>query len=123
MNVQSIKSQLQKNYSGKKIVVASSVEDTKEIICEIDPAKNHSEYSVCITVFDSITPHFHKKTTETYKVIRGVATIFLNDKKHILQKDESIQINPGVVHSAMGSETWVECSSKPGWVIEDHHLV
>lgn len=120
MNISSVKFQLQNKYPGKRIIITPPKNNSKEIISEIDPSTLHKEYSVCITVFDEITPHFHKKTTETYKVLKGIATIFLDGKKHQLQEGETLQIKPGIAHFAEGNETWIRCSSRPGWVIEDH---
>lgn len=122
MNVQKIINQLKKKYPGKKIIKNNSRNPT-EIICEIEPSINHSNYSLAIAVIDKSYPHFHKKTKEVYKVIKGKLTLFIEDKKFKLKENEKIEIPPKKIHSATGKETWVECFSTPGWKLEDHAII
>lgn len=122
MNKQKIIDQLKEKYPGKNIVALPEDEPT-EILCEIEPTSEHPEYSVAISVIDRSVPHVHNKTTETYKVTKGKINLFVDDAEHELNKGDKLVIKPGSVHYAIGSESWIECKSEPGWTPEDHILV
>jgi len=122
MNVNKVINQLRKEYSLKKII-KNNGENPTEIICEIDPTEKHPQYDYAIAVIDQSIPHYHKKITETYEVLKGDLVLTLDGKEISLKKGDKITIKPNTVHSAKGKETWVMAYSEPGWVFEDHILV
>jgi quercetin dioxygenase-like cupin family protein len=109
-------------YPNKNVIGIES-ENPQEVIIEIEPTQDHPEYSKAIAVIDKSEPHFHKETTETYKVIAGQLTVYIDDQIHKLKEDDEIIIKPNQVHWVQGQETWVECVSEPGWTPEDHFLI
>src|SRR5688500_7239142 len=106
-------------YPGKHIV-ALPEEDPTEIICEIDPADEHPEYGTAIAAIKASVPHYHKKATETYKVLRGDLKLFVDDQQHVLEVGDTFVIKPEQIHYAEGDFTLVEVVSRPGWTPEDH---
>lgn len=67
--------------------------------------------------------NIHKKTAEIYKVIRGKLTLYKDGKATELLEGESNTIKPGEIHYAVGDATWIEATSAPGWISEDHILI
>lgn len=122
MNIPKVVSKLKKKYPGKKVVI-TDLQNPTEIICEVDPTEEHPTWSRAIAVVDSIRPHYHKKLTETYKVIKGKLIHYLGKESTQLNPGEKIVIPPGEIHWATGNETWFEVYSEPGWIPEDHILV
>lgn len=122
MNSIKIISTFEKMYPGRQII-KNPVTKTTEILCEVEPAGTHPQYSIAIAVIDKSIPHLHKVTSETYTVIRGTLKLHANDEIIELKRDQSYTIEPGVIHWAEGEETWVECLSRPAWTKEDHVLV
>jgi mannose-6-phosphate isomerase-like protein (cupin superfamily) len=119
MNSIDVVKKLNKKYPGKKII-KNDEDNPTEILCEAEPTTDHSEYSLAIAVIDKCVPHIHEKSIETYKVIKGKLTLYIDGKKYELDEDEEKVIKPGQTHWAHGNETWVECYSEPGWTFEDH---
>lgn len=117
MEINKVIGELKLKYPGKTVFPTET-----EIICEIDPSSLHPDHSLAISVCDSNLPHYHRATTETYKVIRGVLKLHFGDETVLLHEGESQIINPGIVHWAEGNETWIECYSTPGWTPSDHIL-
>lgn len=122
MDVQRIKADLEQKYPGKTIVVNDEVNPT-EILCEIEPASDHPDYSVAISVIDETVEHFHRETTEIYEVLSGELKITKEGKEYTMKPGESFVIHPGEKHMASGHETWIKVTSEPGWKPEDHHFV
>ncbi|MCX6813342.1 MAG: cupin domain-containing protein [Candidatus Azambacteria bacterium] len=122
MNVEKVIKELSQEYPGKQ-VIKNEEKNPTEILCEIDPTTDHPERSVAIAVIDKSKPHYHKKTKETYEVIRGSLTINKNGQDFHLREGEKLVIEPGETHFAFGNETWIRVYSEPGWVLEDHILV
>lgn len=114
--------ELKQRYPGKNIVLNDEINPT-EIICEIEPTKEHVEYDVAIAVIDKSIPHYHHKSAEEYEVIRGVLTLMVNGKKYLLNEGEKFIIEPELIHSAEGKETWIKATSRPGWTFGDHILL
>lgn len=112
--------ELERLYPGRRIVLLG--EPVGEIICECDPAAGHPGHSVAMSVIDSIIPHYHRRTTETYAVLRGELILTKDGVSHLLRKGDTIAILPGEVHGAAGKETWIEARSTPGWTADDHYL-
>lgn len=119
MNVTSIINQLESRYP-EKTIIKNSEENATEILCEIEPAKNHPEYSLAVAVIDKNLPHYHKKSTEIYRVIQGELTLHVEGKIMRMSEGKKHTILPYQIHWAEGNETWIEVFSKPGWTIEDH---
>lgn len=124
MNVKKIIRKLKKQYPGRVIIENKNEKGvTTEIICELDSTKDRS---CAIAVIDSSTIHYHRKITETYKVLEGTLKVFKYDEskkeyfEHKVKECESIVINPGEIHSNLGDETWVEVISEPQWTIDDY---
>ena len=122
MNVTRVIKQLNDKYPGKAIF-KNDEENTTEILCEIAPSSDHPEYSNAIAVIDKSVPHIHHKTKETYKVLKGELTLYVEEDVITLNEEDTYVIEPNKVHWAEGNETWVEAYSEPGWTYEDHVLV
>lgn len=121
MNVKRVIAQLKQKYPGKVIIENKNKQGvTTEIICEIEPTSDHPEYSVAIAVIDSSTLHYHKKITETYKVLKGTLAVFKINEEIKLEEGDDLIIKPGEIHSNLGDETWIECTSSPGWEVDDY---
>jgi mannose-6-phosphate isomerase-like protein (cupin superfamily) len=115
-------SELKDKYSGKKIIL-NPQENPTEIIVEIEPTQDHPEKSLALAVVGKSMPHFHKKTTEIYEVVKGKLNLYIKNTKHTLNEGEKMTIKPNTVHYAEGDETWFFTHSSPGWTFEDHILV
>lgn len=122
MNIHRIIPQLKHQYPGKEIIY-NPPDNPTEIICEIEPTSEHPERSVAIAVAGKSKPHFHKKSTEVYEIVRGTLFLFKDGEKHILYEGERMTIIPGTIHSAEGDECWFLTYSKPGWTAGDHIIV
>lgn len=122
MNAQHIINKLQLQYPGKTII-KNDEDNPTEIICEIDPTGEHPEFDVAIAVIDHSIAHYHKLSKEEYEVIKGELVVTIDREKFALHTGEKITIYPGSIHSAVGSETWIKATSRPGWTPEDHILV
>ena len=122
MQVKRVIETLKRTYPGKYIVL-NPRDNPTEIICEVEPASEHQDYSKAIAVIDLSLPHFHKITTEVYNVIKGALILTTNDEQITLNEGDSFEIKPDIIHSAKGNETWVEVISRPGWTFEDHIVV
>lgn len=120
MNITNVIEELKKKYPGKRILL-NNRQNCTEILCEVEPAALHPSYSEAISVVDKTDLHHHTVTTETYKVLKGVLTLTVEGKKYVLNEGQSYTINPGQAHEAAGNETWIKCTSKPGWKKSDHH--
>lgn len=122
MNHKQVINQLREKYP-KKAIFSLPDDNPTEILCEIEPTSEHPEYSRAISIIDISAPHYHEKTTETYKVIKGTLKVVVDGLVHELEKDDELTIKPRSVHYAIGNETWIECYSEPGWIPDDHILV
>src|SRR5690242_16183266 len=94
-------------YPGKNIV-AMPKEAPTEIICEVDPTSEHPEQNTAIAAIKVSAPHYHKKATETYKVLRGALKLFVDGRQFVLETGDQYVIEPGQVHYAEGDFTLVE---------------
>lgn len=121
MNIPGVIEELKKKYPGKKIYL-NNRQNCTEILCEVEPASAHPSYSEVVAVIDKTDMHFHNASKEIYTVIKGVLSLVVDGRKYVLNEGQSYTIESGQNHEAIGSETWVKCSSKPGWKKGDHHL-
>jgi len=122
MNITEVIEKLKKKYPGKNILL-NNRQNCTEILCEIEPTNLHPSFSEAISVIDKTDSHYHDITQEKYTVVQGVLSLIVEGKKYILNEGQSYVIEPGQTHEAQGNETWVKCSSKPGWKKSDHHLI
>jgi len=122
MNTKKVIKELSQKYPGKEMI-KSPEDNPTEIVCETEPATDQQTNGVAVAVIDRSEPHYHKKTTELYKVIKGTLVVFVNDKKYKLKEGDTLTVVPGEVHYAVGDETWVEVYAEPGWTFEDHILI
>lgn len=123
MNVTEIIKRLKIRYPGKFIVENKIDGVTTEILCEIEPTFEHSDWSLAVAVIDKSEPHYHNELTETYKILKGKLTVFIEEKAHQLEEGDEIEIHAGKTHYAIGNETWIEVRSSPGWKKEDHIII
>jgi len=119
MDINAIIEKLKAAYPGKKIIL-NDKNNLTEIVCEIDPTSLHPNYSIVIAVIDQSIPHYHKITEESYEILKGELTLWINDQSYVLKEGEKMSVKPGLTHWAKGDETWVKVSSHPGWTKEDH---
>lgn len=122
MDVVKTTEELRKTYPGKNIIL-NDPDNPTEILCEIEPAQEHPDYSVAIAVIDESIEHVHRETTEIYEIIRGELTITKDEKEYTLKEGESFVIHPHEKHKAEGHGTWIKVRSEPGWKPDDHILV
>lgn len=108
-------------YPGKPIKMLPEVNPT-EIICEFDPKASHPEWSLAIAVIDRSEPHFHKRMTEIYRVVKGELVLHVGKDEFVVYEGQEWCIVPGKVHWAEGNETWVEVYCSPGYDPSDHHM-
>ena len=85
-----------------------------------NPTSKHPEKSVALAIVGRSKPHFHKKSTEIYEVVKGVLVVYKNGKKYTLKEKEKITIEPNIVHYVEATEAWFLTYSNPGWTFEDH---
>jgi len=113
--IEQIKAELRRDYPGVEICVLN---DGAEIVAEVEPKR-------AVAVIECSLPHFHRQTTEQYKVVRGTLQVTCAGQQHVLGPGQSLRIEPGQVHEARGADgvAWVEVRSDPAWTKEDHILV
>lgn len=122
MDTQKVIAALEAKYPGKRII-QSGKDSVTEIVCEIEPAKTPDDSGKAVAVIDKSEPHYHKKTTEHYRIIKGELVIYADETAYRLRAGEKYKIDSGKIHYAVGNETWVEVISNPGWSPSDHFLV
>ena len=122
MNIEKVMKELKQKYPGKEIFQNDKIKPT-EIICEIEPTTEHPEYSIAVAVIVRSILHYHKMTEEVYEIIKGELKLYVDGKLIILKTGEKYLIKPGMRHYALGQETWVKTTARPGWIANDHHLV
>jgi mannose-6-phosphate isomerase-like protein (cupin superfamily) len=107
--------ELKNRYPGCRVKIA---EDGREMVAEI-------AIGLAIAVIDRSQAHFHCKTLETYRVIRGTLSVACEGRGYVLREGDSITIQPGQIHSARasGEPAWIEVSSVPDWSAEDHFIL
>ncbi len=121
MNGRKIKKGFAKKYPEATIIFLPH-DHPREILCEIEPATEHPDYSVAISVIEKSAPHYHKVAAEEYEVLSGEVTLYFGDEKRVLKAGDKAIIKPGTVHWARSNSGWIKCTSRPGWVPSDHLL-
>lgn len=130
MNKRQIIKQLKQKYPGKKIIcLPKNSPNPSEIICELGPIDGGSR---AIAVISRSELHYHRRTTEIYRVLKGELLIeydstdkacVFNPSRKRLNPGQSFTIHPGTLHCATGDAVWVEVDAFPAWTPDDHHLV
>jgi mannose-6-phosphate isomerase-like protein (cupin superfamily) len=107
-----IREELLHEYPGANIKVT---EDRAEIVAEIEPKR-------AMAVIEKSLPHFHARTTEVYRVLRGALYVACGGRGHVLSPGQSLTIAPGDIHFARGAggPAWIEVLSEPACTPEDH---
>ena len=110
--IEQIRAELLRDYPGAVIFVAS---DGAEMVAEVEPKR-------AVAVIERSQAHFHRKMTETYRVLRGTLLVACGGEGHVLGPGESLTIEPGKLHYARGANgpAWLEVLSEPAWTVEDH---
>ena len=94
-----------------------------EIVCELHTAAESPEYGRAIAVIEKSAAHFHRRTHETYRVLKGSGILHLDETKLPLSPGDVADIEPGRVHWVEGEEVWLVVESRPAWTPEDHIIV
>ena len=112
-------------YPDKRILQQPSEDNPTAVICEIEPASEHPEYSVARVALGSFEPHYHKLSSQTYNVLRGKLLLTLTMKEVVLIPGTEYIVPPNMVHSgeSVTEDTVVEVTSRPGWTSGDHIFV
>jgi mannose-6-phosphate isomerase-like protein (cupin superfamily) len=118
MNKQAIVNELASLYPGKPIKLVPENAPT-EIVCEFE---HHPEWSMAVAVIDRGVPHFHRKITEVYHVIKGTLKLHVEQDVFEMYEGQQFTVVPGKIHWAEGNETWVEVYCNPAWSPDDHIL-
>lgn len=124
MNAAEVITYFSSEYPGKNVVTLPP-QDPAEIICEIEPATDHPEYSVAIAAIQESLPHVHRKSTEQYEALQGTIQLVIEDRPITLHTGDTYVVEPGQVHYAKSDEEFslAKVTSRPGWTPEDHVLV
>jgi len=115
MNIDQIRTELINTYPGCSVKVA---DDNREMVAEISDG-------FAVAVIERSLPHFHRKTREVYRVLRGTLCVARAGLGHVLEMGETIAIEPGQIHSASaaGEPAWIEVESLPPWSADDHFIL
>ncbi len=119
MNPKKVTPKLSKLYPNSSIIENKINDITTEIVRKLGKSEDNNT-SRAIAVIDESKPHYHKKTTETYKILEGELKLFVGFDEYILKPGEEIEIKPNQIHYAQGDATWVEVISTPAWSIDDY---
>jgi mannose-6-phosphate isomerase-like protein (cupin superfamily) len=114
IDTESTRKQLVASYPGCRVKIS---DDKREMVAEISD-------DFAVAVIDRSQPHFHLRTRETYRVLTGTLYVARAGVGHVLNKDETITIEPGTIHYARAADkpVWVEVTSTPGWSPADHFV-
>jgi mannose-6-phosphate isomerase-like protein (cupin superfamily) len=106
------RAELLRDYPDARIKVA---DDKAEMVAEIDGY-------LAIAVVERSQQHFHSRTKEIYRVLRGTLHVACGGRGYLLRQGESITIDPGNIHfaRAAGLPAWLEVRSDPAWTVEDY---
>jgi mannose-6-phosphate isomerase-like protein (cupin superfamily) len=115
INIESTKDELMKSYPGCRVKIS---DDKREMVAEITE-------DFAVAVVDRSQPHFHLRTRETYRVLRGRLYIAYAGTGYVLNEQEKFTIEPGNIHYARAADTpvWIEVVSTPAWSPEDHFVL
>ena len=113
--VERIRAELLREYPGSQVKVT---DDRAEMIAEISPGR-------AVAVIERSLPHFHRRMTEIYKVLRGTLYVACGGSGHVLGVGDALTIEPGQIHHARGAgaPAWIEVLSQPAWTADDHLIL
>lgn len=90
-------------------VVVRHVEDVHPVECpcgqstRIITRKDTHKVNIHRTDISDSEPHYHKKTTEVYYILKGEGVMLLDDEEVSLKPGLCIYIPPGVRHQVKGT--------------------
>jgi len=115
INSESTRDELMSFFPGCRVKIS---EDRCEMVAEICD-------DFAIAVIDKSQPHFHLKTRETYRVLRGTLYAARVGVGHVLNEEDTLTIEPGNIHYARAAENpvWIEVTSTPAWSANDHFVL
>jgi mannose-6-phosphate isomerase-like protein (cupin superfamily) len=115
IDIESTIEKLIKLYPGCRIKIS---DDKRELVAEITD-------DFAIAVIDKSQPHFHLKTRETYRVLKGTLYVACAGVGYVLNEQETFTIEPGNMHCAQAADTpvWIEVTSSPSWSAKDHFVL
>ena len=115
IDTETTREELMKSYPGCRVKIS---DDKREMVAEISD-------DFAVAVIDRSQPHFHLRTRETYRVLRGTLYVARAGVGHVLNKDETITIEPGTIHYGRAADkpVWIEVTSSPPWSSEDHFII
>ena len=115
LDIEKTRAELLGTHPGSRVKVA---EDKREMVAEISDG-------FAVAVIERSLPHFHLKTREVYRVLRGTLYIACGGRGHVLQKKDTIVIEPGQIHfaRAAGEPVWIEVESVPPYSADDHFIL
>lgn len=121
MNADAIIKELRDSYPGK-LIKRLPEDSPSEIICEFDPPGDHPEWSLAVAIIDRSAPHYHRKMTEIYRVLKGELKLHVGEEEYVMYEGQEYVITPNQVHWAEGDSTWIEVYCSPGYDPSDHYL-
>ncbi len=115
---------LKDKYPDKEIIVQKQGKSIYKLIADIEPTRDHPGWSEVVSfIFDS-EPHYHKKTTEVYTVLKGELELHVDGKVIQMVEGDSHLIPPGQIHYGKSKDpkkgALIACRMTPGWSREDH---
>jgi mannose-6-phosphate isomerase-like protein (cupin superfamily) len=113
--ISQFRAELLRDYPGAHIKVA---DDLGEMVADIDGHR-------AVAVVERSQPHFHSKTKEIYRIVRGTLHLACGGRGYLLAPGDSVTIEPGNIHfaRAVGGPAWLEVLSEPDWTMEDYLLL
>lgn len=118
MNIEEITEKLSLKYPNSCVF---QNKDSNGVIVEVVvELENDGNQSHAIAVIDRSLPHFHLVIEEKYKVIKGVLSLYVDERNIILHEGDEFKIEAGKKHYAIGDSTWVDVVATPAWNPEDH---
>lgn len=93
-------------------------EDKREMVAEISDG-------FTVAVIERSLPHFHLKTREVYRVLRGILYVACGGRGNVLQEKDTLVIEPPQIHfaRAAGEPVWIEVKSVPPYSADDHFIL
>ncbi len=110
-----LRNELLRQCPGANIKIAP---DDAEMVAEIDG--KHA-----VAVIERSVPHFHARTREWYRGLKGMLYVACGGKGYVLREGESVTIDPGMIHfaRAVGEPAWIEVLCEPDWTLEDYRTL
>jgi len=115
LEVDRTRAELLRAYPESRVKVS---EDKREMVAEISD-------SFAVAVIERSLPHFHLKSREVYRVLRGTLYVACGGQGHVLQEKDTIVIEPGQIHFARAARepVWIEVENVPPYSVDDHFIL